>query len=132
MPAGLGTVGRKVILKWNGAAIAGVREKSVAVNGEAIDVSADDSSGWRELLSDPAEQQVDISVSGVVKTNVLKIAGFSNNARLKAVTLEYPDGGIISGDFYLATYNETNPYKDAVTFEASLQSTGPVAYTPGP
>ena len=39
---------------------------------------------------------------------------------------------LVRGDFYLATYSETNPYKDAVTFEASLQSTGPVAYTPGP
>jgi TP901-1 family phage major tail protein len=119
-------------LKISGTAVAGVREKSVAINGEAIDVSADDSSGWRELLADPSEQQVDISVSGVAKSNVLKIAAFSNNARVKPITLEYPDGGIISGDFYLATYNETNPYKDAVTFEASLQSSGPVSYVPGP
>jgi predicted secreted protein len=45
---------------------------------------------------------------------------------------EAPDGGIISGDFYLATDSETNPYKDAVTFEGSLQSSGPVSYVPGP
>jgi TP901-1 family phage major tail protein len=132
MPAGQGTVGRKVILKISGAPVAGVREKSVAINGEAIDVSADDSSGWRELLADPSEQQVDISVSGVAKANVLKVAAFASGARIKALTLEYPDGGIIIGDFYLATYSETNPYKDAVTFEASLQSSGPVTYTPGP
>lgn len=132
MPAGQGTVGRKVILKISGTAIAGVREKSIAVNGEAIDVSADDSFGWRELLADPAEQQVDISLSGVAKSNVLRAAAFASSSRIKSVTLEYPDGGIISGDFYLANVNETEPYKDAVTFEASLQSSGPVTYTPGP
>jgi predicted secreted protein len=118
MPAAQGTVGRKVILKISGTPVAGVREKSVAINGEAIDVSADDSSGWRELLADPAEQQVDISVSGVAKANVMKVAAFASGARIKALTLEYPDGGIISGDFYLVTYSETN-HKDAVTFEVA-------------
>src|SRR5262245_18733604 len=132
MPAGLGTVGRTIILKVNGVAVAGVREKSVAINGEGIDVSADDSSGWREMLAVPAEQQVDISVSGVVKSTVLKVAAFSSTNRISSIALEYPDGGMIAGDFYVGNYTETHPYKDGTTFEGSFQSTGPVTYTPGP
>ncbi|WP_291854878.1 phage tail tube protein [Bradyrhizobium sp.] len=132
MPAGQGIVGRNLILKWNGAPIAGVREKSVAINGEPIDVSADDSVGWRSLLADAAIRQVDISLSGVSRSNVLKTSGFSANARIFPVAIEYPDGGIISGDFFQVTYNETGTYNDAVTFECALQSSGAVNFIPGP
>lgn len=132
MAAGQGNVGRKVILTWDAQQIPGVREKSAAINGEPIDVSADDSNGWRELLDDPSEQMVDVSLSGVTKSGLLRTASFNSTGRIKAVTITYPDGGVISGDFYLASYTDTKPYKDAMTFEATLQSTGPVTYTPGP
>lgn len=134
MAAGQGFPGRDVILKWDGAIVPGVREKSAAVNKEPIDVTADDSAGWRELLAKAAQHQVDISISGATKSPVLRIAAFSTNENdsIKPVTIEYPDGGTITGDFYLASYNETGTHNDAVTFEASLQSTGPVTYTPGP
>jgi predicted secreted protein len=131
MPAGTGTLGRKIIFKWNGATIPGVREKGAAVNGEPVDTSDDDSSGWRELLDEPGSRSVDISLSGVTKSDVLRIVAYSNS-KTGAATIEYPDGGIVNGDFHLATYSETGPYNDAQTFEASLQSTGAVTYTPGP
>ena len=46
-----GFVGRKIIFTWGGQQIDGVREKSAALNGEPIDVTADESDGWRELLA---------------------------------------------------------------------------------
>lgn len=133
MPAGEGTIGRNIILKWNGVKIAGVREKSLAINGEAIDVSDDDSSGYRELLAEDGNKSVDLGVSGIIKSDVLraaKIAGGANS--IGAVTLTYPDGAILAGDFKLASYSETGPYQDATTFEASLQSTGAYTYTAAP
>lgn len=129
----LGTLGRAIILKWNGAKIAGVREKSVAVNGEVIDVTDDDANGYRELLDEDGTKSLDIKVSGVLKGTVLraaKIAGGSSS--IAAVTFEYPDGAILSGDFKLATYSESDPFAGAVTFEATLQSTGAYTYIAGP
>lgn len=120
--------GRTIELTWGGVAIPGVREKSVALNGEAIDITSDDSLGWRELLSDnPAENQVNISLSGVTKTFALKQDWFAND-RMKAVTITYPDGSVLSGNFYMANYTDTGPYNDAITFETELQSSGVVAY----
>lgn len=130
MPAGQGFLGRSTILKVDGVAIAGVREKALSVNGEPVDVTADDSAGWREVLAETGEQQVDLSLSGVTKSNVLKVIAFSKTDKVKAVTLEYADGGIVAGDFYFGPYNETGPYNDATTFEQSLVSSGPVTYTP--
>jgi predicted secreted protein len=124
--------GRKVKFRWGTppAEIPGVKEKGVTLNGEAIDISADDSNGWRELLADPAQTQVDVSLSGVSKTHTLKVDWFAGN-RTKYAEIEYDDGAKISGQFYLSNYTETGVYNDAATFEATLQSTGVIAYAPG-
>jgi TP901-1 family phage major tail protein len=124
-------LGRKVELTWGGAEIPGVREKGISLNGEAIDVSADDSLGWRELLAEAGENQVNVSVSGVTRSAALNSDWFAGT-RTKAVEITYPDGGVIAGNFFLASYSDTGPYKDATTFEAELQSTGAVTFTPGP
>lgn len=130
MPAGDGTLGRKVAFTWNGTAVEGVREKGIACAGEPINVSDDDSNGVRELLDEAGESTIDISLSGVTKSDALASDWFAGN-RLRAVTLTYPNGRTISGDFFLASYNETGPYNDAMTFEASMQNSGDVTFVAG-
>jgi predicted secreted protein len=49
---------------------------------------------------------------------------------LTDITIEYPDGAVIDGDFYLVSVEEAGEYQDAVTFSASLQSSGEYTYTP--
>jgi predicted secreted protein len=130
--------GRNIAFTWgdDGAEppvatpIPGVREKGISLNGEPIDVSSDESNGWRELLDVSGEDQVDVSLSGVTKSPNLKVDWFAG-ARTKAVTITYPDGAVISGNFYMANYSDTGPYNDATTFETELQSSGAVTYTPG-
>jgi predicted secreted protein len=129
-----GRVGRKIKFKWGTAAplaeIPGVREKGVTINGEAIDVTSDESNGWRELLADAAQNQVDIALSGITKTHVLK-ADWFGGSRTKLAEIEYDDGAKIAGSFFLSNYADTGVYNDAATFEATLLSTGPVTYTAG-
>lgn len=122
-------VGRTVAFTWDGSAVSGTREKSAACNGAPINVTSDESSGWQTLLTVAGENAVTISLSGVTKSDVLRAAWFSGE-RTEAVTLGYPDGGELAGDFYLASYTEGDPYNDAATFQAELQSTGAVTYTP--
>ena len=128
------SVGRNVSFGWGDDSpqeeIAGVREKGVSLAGEAIDVTSDENNGWRTLLTVPAENQVEISLSGVTKDDTLKSDWFAGT-RTKIATLTYDDGGIITGTFYLADYSEKGSYKDAVTFEAKLMSSGVVTFTPG-
>lgn len=123
--------GRSVAFTWNGSSISGIREKGISLAGEPIDITSDEDSGWRSLLTDvPSQNEVGISLSGVVKVDTLRAAWFSG-ARTKTVTLTYPDGGTLSGTFVLSSYNETGNYKDATTFDATLMSSGTVTYTPG-
>ena len=122
-------VGRAITLTWDGAAIQGVREKGVALNGEAIDITSDEDDGWRTLLDVPGQNEVNITLSGVTKSTVLRAAWFSGS-RTETVVVTYPSGGSFTGSFYLASYSEAAPYNDAFTFDAELQSTGEVTYTP--
>jgi predicted secreted protein len=112
--------------------IPGVREKSIKVAGTPIDVTSDESNGWRALLdaADYGEKTVDITISGVTKNDRLKRDWF-NQIGTQQLTLEYPDGSVLAGTFLLVDYSETEPYKDAATFSATLQSAGAVTYTPG-
>jgi len=121
--------GRSIALLWNSVAIAGCREKSIKVDGSAVDVSSDESNGWQELLTVAGENKVEISISGVTKNDTLKKDWFAGT-RTRAVSITYPDGGVLTGSFYMANYSDKGPYKDATTFEASFMSTGVVSYTP--
>lgn len=125
-----GIKGRQVIFEWGGDVIPGAREKSAALNGERIDVTSDEDNGWRTLMDDgAAENQVDLGINGVTKSTILRRDWFAGD-RIKTGTLEYPDGGIISGEFHLVSYSEGMPYNGAVTFESTFQSSGVVTYTP--
>ena len=129
-----GRVGRQVQFHFGGDSpgdeILGVREKSVELNGEPIDVTSDEDSGVRTLLENiSAQDEVNVSVSGVTKDTRMKEAWF-NNQRTQTILLVYPDGSRLSGTFFLSSFSETEPYNDASTFEASLMSSGAVTYTP--
>jgi predicted secreted protein len=127
-------VGRAVKFYWGDESpqpeIPGVREKGIELSGEAIDITSDDSDGWRELLTVAAQNEVNISLSGVTKDATL-LSDWMAGTRTQTATIEYTNGATITGTFYLATYTETGVYNDAVTFEAELQSSGVVTYTPG-
>jgi len=123
-------IGRKVAFTWNAAAVTGVREVGISINGEPIDVTSEEDDGVRLLLSEAAELAWEISLSGISKETALFDDAATITARTQAVTMTYPDGSTISGNFYLSSYSETDPYKDASTFEATLQSSGAITYTP--
>jgi predicted secreted protein len=127
--------GRQVKFYWGGNSpadeIQGVREKSIASNGEPIDVTADDSDGWREVLTIAAENQVSVGISGVTKDRRF-ITDWYAGIRTQAVQFVYPGGDTLTGTFFISSLTETEPYNEASTFEAQLISTGVVTYTPVP
>lgn len=123
--------GRELLIKKGVTVLAGVRTKTVTINGEPIDVTTDDDSGFRTLLADPATRSIDLSVEGITKDATLRaIVAGGGSQMLTDITVEYPDGSVIAGDFYLVSVEESGEYQDAVTFTASLQSSGAFTYTP--
>lgn len=124
-------IGRQTTLDWGtDLDITGVRELSTESNGEPVDITSNDNAGVRQLLSNvSAQNETNVSVSGVTKSEVLK-DDFYAGTREKTLTITYPSGGILAGTFLMVSYSEGDPYNDAATFEASFQSNGAVTYTP--
>lgn len=130
-----GNLGREVRFYFGGNSpadeILGVREKGLTVNGEPVDITSDENSGVRTLLENAeAEKQIDISISGVVKDFRMRAAKFAGQVT-QPCELNYPDGARISGTFHLSSYEEGQPYGDAITFNATLMSAGAITYTEG-
>jgi len=111
--------------------IAGVRTKSLTINGEGIDITNDDSLGWRKLLDQPAEVSVEITVAGILTDEVLATEAVSTTDRVQYTRFEWPGAtaGRLDGDFYLSSFSTTGEYQGSATFEATFQSTGAVAFT---
>jgi predicted secreted protein len=123
----MGFKGRSITLTWQGKTIAKMRTKGVSVANEPIDITGDTDDGWRDTLDEAAEKQVNISVAGVVINDDLRQASFKRDVSGAAV-MTFPDGGSISGNFFLASYSENGEYNNAIAFEAELQSQGEVIY----
>jgi predicted secreted protein len=102
----------------------------MAITRAGIDVTSDDDAGFRTMLGEAGQKELNISVSGVTKDDVLRADAVNGNA-LQAYTLEFEDGSTVTGDFFLATYTETGTYNEAVTFEAEIQSSGTFTFTAG-
>lgn len=120
-------VGRIVTVTLDTVAIAAVRTKSLTINNSPINVTTDDESGIQELLDVPGEKAVEISVDGILDTDVLADLALNANPTGNMV-FTYPGtpGYTITGDFFMSSYSEGIPYNEATTFTASFSSTGAV------
>lgn len=121
--------GRKITFTWGGVAIPGIREKSLTVGGEPVDVSSDEDDGFRLLLDEDATKQIDYAVSGVVKSDVLRVAKLTG-AIADEVVITYQDGSKLTFDAVLGEYSEGQPYQEAVTISATFMSSGAWSFTP--
>jgi len=138
MASAPGIAGRVVTIKRGAVPtlVAGVRTKGITVNGTPIDVTTDDSAGWRALLDLSGQNDVSLTVAGVVVGAGLRVESLTMADRVQPTDFEIPGtaalgGGKYSGEFFLASYAETGEYNGAMTFTAEFQSAGPVTYTPG-
>src|SRR6056297_2319946 len=106
--------GRKVAFTWDSSSVLGVREKSLTINGEPVNVTSDEDSGVQRLLGEDAETSVQIELSGVTKDSILREAKIAGGASLQAdVSLTYTDTGELAGTFHLGAYSEGQPYNEA-------------------
>lgn len=124
--------GRKIIVRRNGTPIAGLRSRTITLNGEPIDVTSDDDNGAQTLLPEAGQTSFNVSFSGVLKDTSL-IEGhqaMGASAVFEEIEMEFQDGATISGDFFFASLTITGEYNDAITIEGEFQSSGLATYTP--
>jgi predicted secreted protein len=128
----MGNVGREFLIKKSDVVLcAGIQNKSVTINNTPVDISSDDDDGWRKLLSVTGLKTIDISFSGVAKSDELKeLAMDGTSVMLEDITIEYADGSTLEGDFFFASLGESGGSNEAITFDASLNSSGEITFAP--
>lgn len=111
--------------------VGGLRSTSISLNDEAVDVTTKDSNNFRELLANGGTQTVSISGSGVFtdaasETTLKDAFGASTFVQFQVIV---PDFGTFEGQFMIATLEYAGEYNGEVTYSATLESSGEIAFS---
>jgi len=131
MAVGAGVLGRNITLTIGGTPFAACTSKGITINNEAVDVSTDSASGFRELLATAGASSMDVSLSGVTKDLSLLRSTISNASKVYTLVFTYDEGSTITLDGFITSYSATGEHQGAETFEASFQSTGEFTFAAG-
>lgn len=130
--------GRDAILKTsaNGGStftvVGGARTSNVTINNAPVDVTNVSSGGWRKLLAGAGTKSVDMSVDGVVSDDSAfqALQTQANDNTSVYMKIDYAGSGSIVGTFVVNNLVLNNSHDNAQMFTCSIQSSGPVTWTP--
>ena len=128
---GVGMLGREITMTMGGVAVAGVKEKSLSIAFEGVEVTDDDSEGFRELLAVPGVKTLELSVSGATKSLELLRAFSENQSQVYAFVKTYPDGSTLTFNAQATSYTLNAVDGEASQFDCSFASTGPWVFVAG-
>ena len=117
-----------------GQTLTGVVTKDYTLANTAIDVTDDQSSGFRELLASGGLKTIDIGISGTVKNYAL-LATILSATQMVACDIDLGDGATtesnLTFDALLTEYTFSGEANERVEYSGSLQSSGAIAFTAG-
>jgi TP901-1 family phage major tail protein len=125
--------GRKLRITRDGVTIVGARTDNFTISNEPIDITDKDDAGWSTSLADAGLRAIEADVEGVLKdaTLITNVTG-STSLLLKSCVLEAEGIATFTGDFYLNSVEIGGEQEDAVTFSATLSSSGAITATIAP
>ena len=127
MAANLGRLGS---ISYNSATLIGIQTINIEVENTKIEITDNDSSGFREYLTTPGDKSLTFGIDGILKDDVLKAKVMAGTIELADVTINLPDGSTVTGDIIIDSFSNVQTYNEAVTFTASLVTNGAYVYTP--
>jgi TP901-1 family phage major tail protein len=111
-------------------AVAGIRSRGLSINGETVDATNDDSSGWRELVAGAGITSLSLSGSGVVTNNAdaKSMVGDCTSKLLTNYEIVVPGIGTFSGAFQLTTFDFAGEHNGEATYNLSMESSGTITF----
>lgn len=108
------------------------RTKSITIGAESIDITQDCDGAFRTLMDEPGVRSIDMSVDGLLTQDdwIKQALDTSSNTFLKEYTLVIKGLGSITGDFFIGNFELGAPHDEAVTFSATVESSGEWTFTP--
>lgn len=127
--------GRDFLLKLGtgGGAItcAAMRTTRFTVNGEAVEVTNKDSTGWRELLAGAGKASVSIGASGLLSGSVqaTDFIGRAMSRGVDAYTLFFDNGDQLAGNFQCTSFEAAGEHDGEQTYSLTLESAAAITLT---
>lgn len=117
-------LGRKVAISIGGVVAANARTKSLTINNEVVDITADGDDGIQRFLTEAGQKAVEVSVEGLEIDDALLDLSLGTDIST-TILFTYPTY-TITGTFVMPSYSQGMPYNEAMTFSASFNSSGAV------
>jgi len=111
--------------------VAGLRDTSISINAETIDVTNKDSSRVRTLLADAGIKSFSISGSGVFTDSASEQTILTNFSASTFSNYEFivPDYNTFVGKFQVVSIEYAGSYNGEVTYSMSFESADTVTIT---
>jgi len=108
--------------------VAGLRDTSISINAETIDVTNKDSSRVRTLLADAGIQSFSISGSGVFTDSASEQLILTNFSATTFLNYQFlvPDYNTFTGAFQVTSIEYSGSYNGEVTYSMSFESASTV------
>lgn len=110
--------------------VAGLRDTSITMNAETIDVTNKDSSRVRTLLADAGIQSFSISGSGVFtdSSSEASVRTAFSASTFSNFQLLVPDFATFTGAFQVTSIEYAGSYNGEVTYSMSFESAGTITF----
>jgi TP901-1 family phage major tail protein len=109
--------------------VAKLRSVSLSISGETVDVTNKDSTGWRELLAGAGIRSASVSVNGVYTAAETRLQALAMSGEEETCRVIDEDGDYFGGDFIVTSFEKGGEYNGEITFSATLESAGVIAFT---
>lgn len=112
--------------------LGGLRTRQIAFNAETVDVTHAESAGrWRELLEGAGVRRAAVTGTGIFRdaASDARLRQTFFDAEIQTWQLILPDFGTIEGAFQVTALEYRGEHDGEVTFELTLESAGPIAFT---
>lgn len=119
------TIGRAGSITYNSTTLVGIQSVSYTAENTLIEITDNDSSGFREYLTTAGDKSIDVQITGIAKDTIIQNKALDGTIAFADVTVNFPDGTTVTGDFILGDFSGEQAYNDATKFSATLKSNGP-------
>lgn len=126
--------GKLLLMKIGANTLQEARTTSMKINNEMVDVTNKGSQGWREGLDGAGIASMSMSIEGTWTNSSAgkDLRDYAISGDQETITITDGNGDEYEGLFVVTSFEMSGGYNDAQMFTATLESSGPITFTPGP
>ena len=108
--------------------VAGLRTTQMSINGDTVNITSNESGGWRELLSGAGVRSVSVAASGIFLGSAAEeqVRASALAGLIDSYELSFEDGQKLRGRFLIQRLDYSGDFNGERNYAVSLESSGAV------